>query len=137
MNIYLDIDGTLLHEELTSRHGKPAVGLAEFLLALRAHEPYWLTSHCRDGDPTVAQARLKPQVPETLHADIDQIQGTTWSLMKTEAIDWTCREFIWLDDHIAEAERARFARVLPGQTFIEMNLRANPEQLIEIIADVL
>lgn len=39
MKIYLDIDGTLLHEDI-ERIGEPAEGLAEFIIALRPHDVY-------------------------------------------------------------------------------------------------
>jgi len=37
MNIYLDIDGTMIHEDLSDRLGKPANGLPEFLQAIKHH----------------------------------------------------------------------------------------------------
>lgn len=134
--IYLDIDGTLIHEDLTVNFGKPAAGLAEFIVALRPYEVFWLTTHCRDGDPSRAQALVKRHVPHTLYKDIGRIQPTTWDVMKTEGIDWNQEHFIWFDDTIFDAERARFARALPTQTFLEVDLRTNPNQLIEITRDV-
>jgi len=80
---------------------------------------------------------MKHVLPEALHADIDRIKGTVWQTMKTEAIDWDCDEFIWFDNDIFEEERRAFGAALPTQTFIEVDLRANPEQLIEITRDVL
>lgn len=55
MDIYLDIDGTLIHEDLTDNYGKAAAGLEEFLIALRPFDIYWLTTHCRDGNPDRAR----------------------------------------------------------------------------------
>ena len=34
MKIYLDIDGTMIHEDLSDMYSKPAVGLEEFIVAL-------------------------------------------------------------------------------------------------------
>ncbi|MBP9759771.1 MAG: hypothetical protein KBD24_00190 [Candidatus Pacebacteria bacterium] len=117
MNIYLDIDGTLIHEDL-ERAGEPAEGLADFIRALfpRSSDPhthttypysvYWLTTHCMDGDPIHARKLMKASVPAELHGDIDRIKPTRWSVMKTEAIDFT-KEFIWFDNDVMAIERER------------------------------
>jgi hypothetical protein len=136
MNIYLDIDGTLIHEDLTDNYGKPAKGLEEFLIALRPYDTYWLTTHCTDGDPIHAQKKLKAVLPEALHADIERIKPTTWSLLKTEGIDWNS-EFIWFDNDIYTAEWDRFKTAESNQQVIEVNLRDNPEQLVEIVNEIL
>jgi len=94
MKIYLDIDGTMLHEDLTENYGKPAAGLEEFLTALRPYDTYWLTTHCTEGDPVHARRITKAVLPESLHADIDRIKPTTWTELKTEALDWNS-DFIW------------------------------------------
>ena len=134
MNIYLDIDGTLIHEDLALP--KAAAGLANFIRALRPHNTFWLTTHCRDGNPERARSILKQHVPEELHGDIDRIEPTVWDTLKTEGIDWS-QDFIWFDNDICEAERRRFATALPTQSFIEINLRHNPNHLIEITQDIL
>jgi len=54
MKIYLDIDGTMIHEELGDMWGKAAAGLEEFFVALRPYDTYWLTTHCMEGDPVRA-----------------------------------------------------------------------------------
>lgn len=136
MNIYLDIDGTLIHEELTDKNGQPAAGLAEFIEALKPHDTYWLTTHCRDGNPEKARRLLKAAVPEHLHPEIDRIKPTVWDTQKTEAIDWS-QDFIWFDDSIGAHELLQFQTARDNQQFIEMNLRDNPNQLLEIIEDIL
>ena len=136
MNIYLDIDGTLIHEDLTQNNGKAAAGLAEFIIALRPHTTYWLTTHCRDGNPERARAIMKRHLPPELHADIDRIKPTTWNMLKTEAINWH-EDFIWFDDNITDTEWELFKVAGPNQQVIEMNLRDNPRQLEEITADLL
>ena len=134
MNIYLDIDGTLIHEDLALP--KAAAGLADFIHVLRPHNTFWLTTHCRDGNPELARSILKQYVPEDLHGDIDRIQPTVWDTLKTEGMDWS-QDFIWLDNDICEVERRRFATALSAQSFIEINLRQNPNHLIEITRDIL
>jgi hypothetical protein len=135
MNIYLDIDGTLIHEDLSDNNGKAAAGLADFIIALRPHTTYWLTTHCRDGNPDRAREIMKQHLPPELHADIDRIKPTIWDMMKTEALDWS-QDFVWLDDTITETEWKQFEKATPNQQVIETNLRDNPGQLIEITQDL-
>lgn len=134
MNIYLDIDGTLLHEDLAET--KAAEGLAEFIIALRPHTTYWLTTHCRDGNPERPREILKRYLPAELHADIDRIKPTVWDTLKIEGIDWA-QEFIWFDNSIGDAEWERFTMADEGQQVFEVNLRENPNQLLEIMRDIL
>ncbi len=134
MNIYLDIDGTMLHENLAEP--KAAAGLKAFIIALRPHTTYWLTTHCRDGNPERPREIMKRFLPPELHADIDRIKPTVWDVMKTEGIDWS-QDFIWFDDTITEMEWKRFEIADLNQQVIEVNLRDNPNQLEEITADLL
>lgn len=134
MRIYLDIDGTLIHEDVRN-YGKPALGLEELLVALKNHQTYWLTTHCRDGNPDKARSILKSAVSLTHHDQIDRIIPTIWDTQKIEAIDWT-QEFIWLDNDINQLEQVQFHRTLPGQNVIEVDLKSNSEQILEIAADL-
>lgn len=137
MKIYLDIDGTLIHEDLTKNYGQPAAGLTDFILALRPHDPYWLTTHCRDGNPKRARQILKSHLPESLHPEIDRIKGTVWDTLKTEAID-PSSDFIWFDNTVTDAERAVLEKIGDENKYVlEVDLRANSGQLIEITRDVL
>ena len=135
MNIYLDIDGTLIHEDLSEMLGKPAAGLEEFIIALRPHTTYWLTTHCREGNPDRAREIMKRVLPDTLHPDIDRILPTVWDLNKTEVIDWS-KDFMWFDNDIGDYERASFDDAPDTQSFIEIDLRASPKQLIEILSEL-
>lgn len=134
MRIYLDIDGTLIHEDARN-HGQAADGLEEFLTMLKNHETYWLTAHCRDGNPERARTILKSVVSPSLHDEIERIKPTTWDTQKIDAIDWT-QEFIWLDNDVNQFEQIHFHRKIPGQNVIEMNLADNPQQLREITEDL-
>jgi hypothetical protein len=134
MNIYLDIDGTLIHEELP--FPKAAAGLEDFILALRPHTTYWLTTHCRDGNPERARSILKQYVREELHAEIDRIQPTVWDTLKTQGIDWS-QDFVWFDNDISSYEWDKINEGTENQQVVEVNLRENPSQLIEITADLL
>ncbi len=136
MNIYLDIDGTLLHEDQWDLKNQAALGLVDFIVALRPHNTFWLTTHCRDGNPERARTIMKQYVPKELYADIDRIKPTVWDIMKTEAIDWT-QDFIWFDNEILPFEWEQIEQGSEKQQAIEINLRANPNQLKEVTRDVL
>lgn len=135
MKIYLDIDGTMVHEEI-ERAGQPAVGLEEFLVALRPYETYWLTTHCMNGDPQYARALMKQKVSKEFHPDIDRIQPTVWSLLKTSALDFTS-DFIWFDNEVSSEELKTLQKCTDTQSLVQVDLRTNPQQLIEIVRDVL
>jgi len=93
MNIYLDIDGTLIHKD-----GTPAEGLHEFLeYVLANHICYWLTTHCRDGNPEYLYSYLRPKLPPDTLELTKSILPTTWDVMKTEGINFT-QDFRWFDD---------------------------------------
>ena len=136
MNIYLDIDGTLIHEDLTERLGKPAAGLPEFLKAIQHHNLFWLTTHCRAGDPARPIEILKRVTDESLHPIIESIKGTVWDTAKTQGIDWS-QDFIWFDNEISDFELNKFADARQDQQVIEVNIRTNPNHLLEIVSDVL
>lgn len=135
MKIYLDIDGTMIHEDLTENYGKAAAGLEEFIIALRPYDTYWLTTHCTTGDPVNAVRIMKNVLPESLYPDIDRIKGTVWSDMKTEALDWDS-DFIWFDNDIFDAEWKALKQCNENQSVVQVDLRTNPKQLIEITRDI-
>ncbi len=126
----------MIHEDLTANYGKAAAGLEDFIVALRPYDTYWLTTHCTTGDPVNAVRIMKAVLPQSLHADIERIRPTTWDTFKTEGIDWS-QDFIWFDNDIFPAEWERMRQGRDGQLVIEVNLKQNPEQLIEITNSVL
>ena len=136
MKIYLDIDGTMIHEDRWDLRNPAAAGLEDFIVALRPHETYWLTTHCTTGDPEKARRIMKAVLPESLHADIDRIKGTVWTDMKTEALDWDS-DFIWFDNDIFDTEWKVLERCNENQSVVQVDLRTNPEHLIEITRDIL
>lgn len=136
MKIYLDIDGTMIHDDLSDMYCKAAVGLEEFIIALRPYETYWLTTHCTEGDPTRAQQIMKDVLPESLHADIDRIKPTVWQDLKTNGIDFNS-DFIWFDNDIYNGEWEILKQCNENQLVIEVDLRNNPKHLIEITRDIL
>lgn len=136
MNIYLDIDGTMIHEDLSTRLGKPANGLPEFLQAIQHHNLFWLTTHCREGDPARPIEIMKRVTDESLHPIIESIKGTVWDTSKTQGIDWS-QDFIWFDNEIAAYEWEKFADATENQQVIEVNIRENHDHLIELTRELL
>jgi len=73
MDIYLDIDRAMIHEDHWVIENQGAAGLAEFIIALRPYNTYWLTTHCREGNPYRPREILKYFLQSQLHADIGKI----------------------------------------------------------------
>lgn len=125
-NLYLDIDGVLLG------HGSvPANGLVEFLkFATENFDCYWLTTHC-NGDVKPVFLYLVGKVPEEALAYIQKIKPTSWGpLNKTEGIDFS-KPFYWLDDDLFEPERRVLEEKSCLENFILIELKSNPNQLLE------
>ena len=101
MNIYLDIDGTLLN-----RDGSSADGLHDFISYLTKHHTcFWLTTHCRhDGDIEHVHDYLRPRLSAATFQLIKSVLPTRWNILKTEAIDFN-EDFLWFDDSVMVSER--------------------------------
>lgn len=79
---------------------------------------------------------MKEVLQESFHEDIDRIKGTVWQSVKTEALDWDS-DFIWFDNDIFTMEWKELEKCRENQSVIQVDLRTNPKQLIEITRDVL
>ena len=124
MNIYLDIDGVLLANEENL-----AIGAVEFIkYATDNFETYWLTTHCMNGDPIHAIEYLNHASTEDIRPLLRKIKPTTWSLKKTEAIDFS-RPFLWFDDDCYEDERKVLNEHDTFNSWIEVDLAKYPNQL--------
>lgn len=100
MNIYLDVDGTIINND-----GKEANGLRPFLIdGFKNHTFYWLTTRCRDYDNSSVLAYLKPILQKETYILIKKIKPTSWKTLKTEAINFE-ESFVWFDDYLLEAEK--------------------------------
>lgn len=129
MNIYLDIDGVLLANDLN-----PANHANEFLRKVLTEYPdttYWLTTHC-NGDATVPIQHIghlfKPDVQELMLL----IKPTSWQTAKTRAIDFT-QPFLWFDDDLFYEEKAELVEHGVFDNRIEVDLSKNPDQLKDFI----
>ena len=129
MNIYLDIDGVILANDL-----QKAKHAAEFLKYItNNHEVYWLTTHCKgDAEYTVnfISRFFDPETIETLK----KIKPTNWQTNKTEAINFD-EPFLWFDDHLFESEITNLLERNAYDSWIEVDLSKNVDQLKDLISN--
>jgi hypothetical protein len=122
-NVYLDIDGVLLGNDLN-----PALHVHDFLKYVTNNfTPYWLTTHCK-GDASTAVKRLGLVFPDETMILIQNILPTNWDLAKTEAIDFT-KPFLWFDDDLFFKEAEDLVKHAAMDNWIEVGLRRNPSHL--------
>jgi hypothetical protein len=123
-NIYLDIDGVLLANEENL-----SIGAVEFIkYAVEHFDVYWLTTHCMRGDPTHAIEYLNLAAKEDLRPWLEKFKPVTWSLKKTEAIDFS-KPFLWFDDDCFTGEKIDLQEHGVVNSWIEIDLRATPDQM--------
>jgi len=127
MNVYLDIDGVLLANELY-----PAMHAAEFIKYVLTNYPdttYWLTTHCQ-GDASRPVNDIADKFDEETVELLKKIKPTTWmdSPLKTDAIDFT-KPFLWFDDDLFVKEREVLVEHGVLDNWIEVNLQKDPDAL--------
>lgn len=100
--VYLDVDGVLL-----DKHLQPAQCLHEFVAYVTTHfDCYWATTHVIDGSTDhVRRVLERCGVPAETRELLEQVRGTSWDMLKTDAIDLTS-DFLWFEDMPTEGERA-------------------------------
>lgn len=125
MNVYLDIDGVLLANELNLSEGA-----ADFIkFAADNFSVFWLTTHCMDGNPDHAIEYLQRATTEDLRPWLKKFKPVTWSLKKTEAIDFT-QPFLWYDDDCFSGERIDLNEHKVFNSWIEVNLAKYQDQMV-------
>lgn len=129
INIYLDIDGVLLANDLN-----PANYANEFVRYVLEKYPdttYWLTTHCQ-GNANVPIRHIghlfEPDVVELMKL----IKPTTWDTAKTRAIDFT-KPFLWFDDDLFYEEKQDLIKNNTLDSWIEVDLRKDPNQLQKLL----
>ncbi len=128
-NIYLDIDGVLLANDLT-----PANYSKEFLVTVLEKYPYttyWLTTHC-DGDASVPIQHIGHLFDEETVELMKRIKPTSWQTAKTRAIDFE-KPFLWFDDDLFYEEKETLKKHGALENWIEVDLAKNPDQLAEFV----
>ena len=124
-NIYLDIDGVLLANDENL-----SIGAVEFIkYAIEHFDVYWLTTHCMDGDPAHAIEYLNRASTEDLRPWLEKFKPVTWSLKKTEAIDFS-KPFLWFDDDCFSGEKIDLHEHGVFNSWIEVNLAKYPDQMV-------
>jgi hypothetical protein len=123
MNIYLDINGTLLTKDLV-----PAKHLHRFIRnAVENHTVFWLTGHCK-GNATEAFSYISQFVPSETREYFAKILPTRWKVLKIEAIDFTT-DFLWFDDYILFYEKSELKKRKKLPSLVNVNLDTDPEIL--------
>lgn len=129
VNIYLDIDGVLLANDLHA-----AAYANEFIRLVLEQFPnstYWLTTHCQ-GDPNVPIQHIGHLFETDVVELMKMIKPTTWDLAKTRAIDFT-QPFLWFDDDLFFEEKQDLLKHKALDNWIQVDLSKNPNQLINLI----
>jgi len=130
-NIYIDIDGVIL-----TRGAVPALHLDKFLdYILHNYSVFWLTSRCHGDCKYTVNYLSQFLLPETV-ALLKNIKPTNFRIDKTEAIDFT-RKFFWLDDDIFASEANTLKQHDKYDSWIAIDLRENPNQLLHLIKNKL
>lgn len=125
MNIYLDIDGVLLANE-----SHLAEGAADFIkYAADYFEVYWLTTHCMDGNTDHAIEYVQHATDENLRPWLEKFKPVTWSIKKTEAIDFA-KPFLWFDDDCYTGEKIDLNEHNALDSWIEVDLVKHPDQMV-------
>lgn len=128
-NIYLDIDGVLLANDLN-----PANFAKEFLHKVLEEYPYstyWLTTHCQ-GDASVPISHIGHLFDQETVELMKMIKPTTWDLAKTRAIDFS-KPFLWFDDDMFYEEKQTLLEHGVLDNLIMVDLDTDPDQLRNFI----
>lgn len=126
-NVYINIDGVILTKGVV-----PALHLDKFLkYVLNKYSVFWLTSRCH-GDSTYTLSYLSQFFPQETVNLFKQIKPTNFQVDKTEAIDFNKR-FFWLDNEIFESEKTTLIKNGKYDSWIEVNLIKEPNQLLYLI----
>lgn len=124
-NVYLDIDGVLLANDLT-----PANYAKEFIATVLERYPYttyWLTTHC-DGDASVPIQHIGHLFDTKTVELMKKIKPTSWQTAKTRAIDFG-KPFLWFDDDLFYEEKETLAKYGVLHNWIEVDLAKDPDHL--------
>ncbi len=131
MNIYLDIDNTLVTSE--GYRTVPAKHLKEFLTNItRKYSVYWLTTHC-NGSVKEPLAYLEKSVSPDSFALLRLLKPTTWRLRKVDAIDLNA-DFLWFDDIILPSEEEVLKKASRSESYVAVDLIRDPDFYTKYLA---
>ena len=129
--LYIDIDGVLLTNKNTQRP-QYAVEFIDYITS--TFDCYWLTSHCKEGNPTYLLQYISLYYDESTIEKLKMIKLTSWFTAKTEAIDFDS-DFYWLDDFVFEFEKKVLIEYHKFERWIKVNL--SQENELKRIKDLL
>lgn len=132
--LYIDIDGVLI------AGGSPYVlkpvlagHAVKFLrFSLDNFDCYWLTSHCRHGETSHLIAYLETTNDPKILELSREVKPTSWSTLKTEAIDLTS-DFYWIDDSPLQYEIELLKSHGVLERWIHTNTRKDPDGLLRVM----
>ena len=124
-NIYLDIDGVLLANDLYA--ASYAKEFLHFVLTNFPDTTYWLTTHC-NGDASAPVRHIQHLFDDETITLLEKIKPTTWQTAKTRGIDFS-KPFLWFDDDLFYEEKETLMKHGVLDNWIEVDLATNPEQL--------
>ena len=81
-----------------------------------------------DNEPAHAIEYVQRATDENLRPYLEKLKPTKWSLMKTEAIDFS-KPFLWFDDDCFSGERIELNKNGVFNSWIEVDLLKYPDQL--------
>jgi hypothetical protein len=128
-NIYLDIDGVLLANDLNPANYAPE--FVKYVLTNFPDSTYWLTTHCQ-GDASVPIQHIGHLFNDETIELMKKIKPTTWDLAKTRAIDFN-QPFLWFDDDLFFEEKQSLIEHGVLDNWIEVDLSKKPNQLKNFI----
>lgn len=129
MDVYLDIDGVLVANDLNAANY--ANEFLEYVLTKFPDSTYWLTTHCNGDANTPIQHvghLFKPQTQLLLK----NIKPTTWDTAKTRGINFS-RPFLWFDDDLFYEEKQTLVKHGVLENWVQVDLAKDPEQLQKFI----
>lgn len=128
-NIYLDIDGVLLANDLNPANHAPE--FLKYVIEKFPDSTYWLTTHCQ-GDSIVPIQHIGHLFDTETVKLMKKIKPTSWDLAKTRAIDFS-KPFLWFDDDLFYKEKQSLIEHDLLDNWIEVDLSKNPDQLRNFI----
>lgn len=81
-----------------------------------------------DGDASRAVKNVQHASDEDLRPWLEKFKPTTWSVKKTEAIDFT-KPFLWFDDDCFSGEKVDLKLNNAENSWVEINLSKFPDQM--------
>lgn len=126
-NLYLDIDGVILTRGIT-----PALHLDKFLkYILSNYSVFWLTPKFQGDSKRIVKYLSQFLIPDTIDL-ITQIKATSFRLDKTEAIDFS-KDFFLIDNELFDSEKNMLRKYNSYDSWIELDLIKNPDQLLDLV----